>query len=195
MPPNILGEAELKLDKRRIAEGGLALLAEGGFEGLSTRKLADHFGIKSASLYHHFKNKQQLLDYVADAMVRPAWRPARADESWQEWLIDTATTLRRLLLAHPDGALLYAGASPPADRAEETVALLFTPLISAGYSRATARFIMFTVIRFTIGWTADEQVAHSRGTDRAPEHNDSGFEFGLKLIVSGAEALIEQDTD
>lgn len=186
------GAGKLKLDRETIAAGGLALLAEGGIENLTIRKLADRFGIKSASLYHHFKSKQHLLDYVADVMVRSAWRPAGPDECWQDWLMDTAITLRRLLLAHPDGALLYAGASPPDERAEETIALLFGPLRNAGLSRYDARFIMFTVIRFTIGWTADEQVAHKRGAERAPELADTGFEFGLRTIVCGVELLLEQ---
>ncbi|MBN8830671.1 MAG: TetR family transcriptional regulator, partial [Sphingomonadales bacterium] len=114
----------LRLDRRTIAEGGLKLLAEGGLDNLSTRKLASHFGIKSASLYHHFRNKQELLDHVADVMIRPALVPPRPEQSWQEWLVVLALQLRRRVLSYPDGALLYAGASPPQENYDERLALL-----------------------------------------------------------------------
>lgn len=184
----------MKLNKRKIAEGGLTLLAEGGLQNLSTRKLADHFGIKSASLYYHFKNKQQLLDHVADVMVRPAWRPPAPDERWQDWLVDLGLRLRNRILAYPDGALIYAGASPPVDLEKETVDMLYAPMMRAGFSRGDTRFVIFTVIRFTIGWAADEQVAHSRGADRPSDLSENGFNFGLRTIVRGAEALLEEAT-
>jgi len=72
----------LKLDKRTIAEGAPELLSAGGLKNLTTRKLADLFGIKNASLYNHFRNKQQLLDHVAEAMIRLALLPTRAGEPW-----------------------------------------------------------------------------------------------------------------
>ena len=183
----------MKLNKRKIAEGGLTLLAEGGLQNLSTRKLAEHFGIKSASLYYHFKNKQQLLDHVADVMVRPAWRPPGPDERWQDWLVDLGLRLRNRILAYPDGALIYAGASPPVDLEKETVDMLYAPMMRVGFSRGDTRFVIFTVIRFTIGWAADEQVAHSRGADRPSDLSEHGFDFGLRTIVRGAEARLLEE--
>lgn len=182
----------MKLDKRRIAEGGLLLLAEGGLANLSTRKLADHFGIKSASLYYHFKNKQQLLDHVADAMVRPAWRAARPDECWQDWMTELGLRLRERITAYPDGALIYAGATPPPEIEKERTALLYAPVLATGLPWDDTRFVLFTFIRFVIGWVADEQVAHSRGADRPSALNEAGFRFGLSMIVHGVEAKIAE---
>ncbi|HWJ69029.1 MAG TPA: TetR family transcriptional regulator [Sphingobium sp.] len=182
----------MALNKWMIAEGGLELLAKGGLENLSIRKLADHFGIKSASLYYHFRNKQQLLDHVADVMVRPAWREVRDDESWDEWLPDVAFRLRRQILAFPDGALLYAGASPPADLLDERLALLYAPFLKAGMSREVVRRVILTFIRFTIGWATDEQVADDRGVGREAGVSDIDFEFGLRTIVLGVKALLDQ---
>jgi len=182
----------LKLNKRMIAEGGLVLLAEGGLDNLTTRRLADHFGIKSASLYHHFRNKRQLLDHVADAIVRPAWRAAAPGEPWDLWLTGVASRLRERILAFPDGALLYAGASLPEDRMEETLAVLFGPILEAGLSREFARRIILAVIRFTIGSTVDEQVFQDRGGNRDAATSEADFEFGLRTFVLGVSALLEQ---
>jgi len=178
----------MKLDRQTIAEAGLELLAEGGMDNLSTRKLASRLGVKSASLYHHFRSKQQLLDDVADAMIRPAFRPIRSGEGWNEWLFDIGTALRSHILAFPDGGLLYAGASPPADREKERVDYLYQPLLDAGLSRDTTRDTILSVIRFTIGWVVDEQVAHQRGAHRPTEKGRLGFEFGLRTLVQGVWA-------
>jgi len=168
------------------------LLAQGGLENLSTRKLADHFGIKSASLYYHFRNKQQLLDHVADVMVSPAWREAQGGETWQAWLTRLAHALRGCMLSYPDGALLYAGASPPSDLLDERLDLLFRPTMAAGLSKPNTRYALLTVIRFTIGWAIDEQTAHARGADRPPEKSTQDFDVGLHILVSGIEVLFAE---
>ena len=175
----------MKLDKRTIAEGGLELLAAGGLKNLTTRRLADHFGIKSASLYHHFRSKQQLLDHVADAMIHPALQPAATGEPWHEWIVSVAAALRRCILAYPDGGLLYAGASPPVEIQDERVDFLYKPLLDAGLSRDVTRDTVLAVIRFTIGWVVDEQVAVSRGAGRPGEMSGHGFEFGVRALVQG----------
>jgi hypothetical protein len=41
------------------------------------------------------------------------------------------------------------------------------------------------VIRFTIGWVVDEQVAHQRGAYRPTETGKLGFEFGLRTLIQG----------
>jgi AcrR family transcriptional regulator len=45
------------LDRATIVATALRLLDEVGIDGLSTRRLATELGIKSASLYWHFKDK------------------------------------------------------------------------------------------------------------------------------------------
>jgi len=173
----------VKLDKSTIAREALKLLAVGGLKGLSTRKLADHLGIKGASLYHHFLNKQELLDHVADAMIFPALRPPEPGEPWDEWLVRVAVTVRRRVLAYPDGGLLYAGARPPLDVERERVDYFYKPLLDAGLSQNMTRDTVLAVIRFTIGWIVDEQIASNR-SDKRSQH---GFEFGLHALVWGVQ--------
>jgi len=44
----------------RIAESAAALFADRGFAGVSMRDIADAVGIKAASLYNHFADKEEL---------------------------------------------------------------------------------------------------------------------------------------
>jgi TetR/AcrR family tetracycline transcriptional repressor len=187
-------ETDLALDKVQITEAALDLLKEGGMRALSTRRLGDRLGIKGASLYHHFKGKAELLDHVADAMIRPVWRAPAPGEAWQDWLIATGVRLRAQLNAYPDGAIVAAGTSPPEGRSAEGVNTLYAPMLAAGFSPETARNALFTMLRFVGGWAADEQVAHSRGVDREADVNDAAFTFGVRVIVRGLEEELSSRT-
>lgn len=50
--------------KERITEKALTLFAEKGYKGTSVKNIADAVGIKDASLYNHFKSKQEIFDSI-----------------------------------------------------------------------------------------------------------------------------------
>lgn len=54
--------------KERIIDESLTLFATNGFKGTSVKNIADAVGIKDASLYKHFKSKQEILDTIVEAM-------------------------------------------------------------------------------------------------------------------------------
>lgn len=61
------GAPQAKSDTyERLLTEAAALFRERGFEGTSTRALADSLGIQKASLYHHMANKEQLLYEMAE---------------------------------------------------------------------------------------------------------------------------------
>lgn len=47
--------------RESLLQQGMLLLQEVGVEDISLRQLADRVGVSAAALYHHFKNKQELL--------------------------------------------------------------------------------------------------------------------------------------
>jgi AcrR family transcriptional regulator len=179
------------LDRQQIIQTALDLLQKGGAKSISTRRLSEQLGIKSSSLYYHFESKQQLLDYLTAAMLAPVWRSPHGGESWQQWLTQIAQDLRRQLHAFKDSTLVVPGTTPPQDFAGESVALLYKPLLQAGFPPDQARYVLFTVLRFVAGWTWDEQVASSRGADRPAAINNEGFEFGIRVIVRGLDAELQ----
>ncbi len=58
-PPSDIG--------RSILETARDLLAEGGVDRLSMRQVAERVGVSAAAIYHHFENKQDLVDRVVTA--------------------------------------------------------------------------------------------------------------------------------
>jgi TetR/AcrR family tetracycline transcriptional repressor len=57
------------LNRDAVIQAALDLLDSVGVEGLSMRAVADRLGVKAASLYWHVRDKEQLLDSVAEAVL------------------------------------------------------------------------------------------------------------------------------
>lgn len=55
--------------KDRITEEALILFAEKGYKGTSVKNIADAVGIKDASLYNHFKSKQEIFDSIVELIM------------------------------------------------------------------------------------------------------------------------------
>lgn len=52
--------------KEKITEEALTLFAKKGYKGTSVKNIADAVGIKDASLYNHFKSKQEIFDSIVE---------------------------------------------------------------------------------------------------------------------------------
>ncbi len=55
------------LNREAVVQAALAMLDAVGVDGLSMRALADRLGVKAASLYWHLRDKDQLLELVAES--------------------------------------------------------------------------------------------------------------------------------
>lgn len=88
------------LSRRLILETALAIVDEAGLDALSIRRLAAELGVKSASLYNHFPNKDAILVGAAELAFEQA--PGfPADVEARDLLVGGACRLRASLLAHP----------------------------------------------------------------------------------------------
>jgi len=56
--------------REEILEAALDLFAVNGYEATSISQLADTVGIRKASLYSHFANKQDILDTVVETVLK-----------------------------------------------------------------------------------------------------------------------------
>ncbi|SFR74572.1 transcriptional regulator, TetR family [Agromyces sp. CF514] len=149
----------MALDRQQVVAEAVALLDAEGLDGVTTRKLAARLGVQSPTLYWHVPNKAALVTAIADAiladLVQRMSRPS-PDESWQDWLADLASGLRRALLAHPDGARVLSSAQLSA--AMNAISeLAMSTLVAAGVPLRHARVVTLTIERFTVGYVLEEQ--------------------------------------
>jgi len=55
-----------KKTKERIFDAAIRLFAQNGFDATSMREIAEVVGIKKASMYSHFKSKDEILEKIMD---------------------------------------------------------------------------------------------------------------------------------
>lgn len=151
------------VSQQRIVEAALELLKEDGLANISLRKLAARLDMQAPALYWHFKNKEELVDYMAEAILTKEFPtvPMRADdESWQDWLICTMKRLRKAMLAYPDGARVVAGAHLyPAVTLARLQDTGMASLKSSGMGVQQAHYTMLVAINYTFGHVIEEQAA------------------------------------
>ncbi|GIE76942.1 TetR family transcriptional regulator [Actinoplanes philippinensis] len=58
--------------REEILDAAAELFAQRGYAATSTRLIAETVGIRQASLYYHFPNKEQILAELLEATVRPS---------------------------------------------------------------------------------------------------------------------------
>jgi AcrR family transcriptional regulator len=102
------------LTRDRIFAAALAIIDVEGYPALSMRRLAKDLGVEAMSLYHHVRNKQELLGGVIELSLRTqAPAPPRPGAPWQDIVAAAVLAFRRALVAHPNVLPLMA-AHPPA---------------------------------------------------------------------------------
>jgi AcrR family transcriptional regulator len=203
------------LDKNRVTREALDLLNEVGLIGLTLRRLADRLGVKAPALYWHVRNKQELLDEMATAMMREALADAPSTDgvAWTTYMTQLATRLRAALLRYRDGAKVVSGTYATDDALLRAMEKPLRVLTEAGFSLREAVSGYSTVYAYTIGFVIEEQAAwpHPDALDEryVPEVRaarldpgrfplaaaagrelfgvtpDLRFEDGLSLIVAG----------
>ena len=90
------------ISKRKTLEAALHIIDTEGLDALIVRRLAIELNINAASLYHHFRNKQEILVGAAMLALSEVRTPETHDEEWPVWLRRNGDRLRRALVAHPD---------------------------------------------------------------------------------------------
>lgn len=151
------------VSQQRIIDAALDLLDEDGLNELSMRKLARRLDMQAPALYWHFKNKEVLIDYMAEAILRAEFaelEPRRPDEAWQDWLITNGKRLRKAMKSHRDGARIVAGAHLyPAVTLMRIFEVSMESLTSAGMDLQKANLLITTAVHFIFGNVIEEQAS------------------------------------
>ncbi|MDG6103274.1 TetR/AcrR family transcriptional regulator C-terminal domain-containing protein [Dactylosporangium aurantiacum] len=159
------------MDAETIVSQGLALLKQDGLPGVTFRQLTTNLRVKAPAIYWRFKDKRELLEAMAEAMLRQELgdlAPMPAGQAGRPWLRSVLHRLRRAMLAYPDGARVVAGARPV-----RTPTLARIPeyglraLEDGGLPLARAATIVYTAVHYTFGHVIEEQ--DSAGAEAAEE--------------------------
>lgn len=101
-----MSEKQAKPDKRlAIIESALTLIAENGFHGAPTSKIAEIAGVGTGSIYRYFKDKEDLIhqafEHVEDQMRRSVLRDHDPKAPLRAQYIRLAFNMFNFFLANP----------------------------------------------------------------------------------------------
>lgn len=210
----VSGSRTADLDRTKITAAALKLLDEVGLDGLTTRRLADDLGVQSPALYWHFRNKQDLLDHLADAIVLSAGMgPPLDGEDWQTWLARRGHAYRDALLRYRDGARIVSTAHSLSPETVSRFDQELAAMVAIGFSPALALRTITVLNHLVTGYVLQEQAhtpAGSAGKALAPRPGavapetlitairesdgvlgEGAFAHGLQVLIQGTSAIVD----
>ncbi len=186
---------------------------EGGIESLSMRKLGQELEVEAMALYHHFTNKDELLDGIVDLVFSEIERPAPGT-AWRTAMRRRAGSVREALDRHSwaVGVIGSRRNAGPASLGHHDAVM--GNLLAAGFDMPMAAFADalldsyvygFALTRQNVPFAAADQVVDGTHVEPLPaprfphlarftEHAlaaghdfEGNFDFGLELILNGLE--------
>jgi AcrR family transcriptional regulator len=175
------------IDPKRVVEIALELIERDGLEVLSVRKIAARLGVNAASLYYHFKDKDEILEAAAALAVKGIEFPRIDETHWRDWLVGASMAYNRHLEANRHFIPLIVGGhlSRTALPMYETVSGL---LDRKGVPRETQAALLEAIEALTIGAAMLSDKSSGAGLyfgTAAGRWRREAIEKSFRLLVDG----------
>jgi TetR/AcrR family tetracycline transcriptional repressor len=213
----------MKVNRNMVAQAGLKLLNDVGLKQLTLRRLGTELKVQAATIYWHFKGKEDLIDEMATMVLAEGAAnllPARISADWKVWAAAFGNGLRKTLLAYRDGARMVAGTELTNTEYMRTAESIAARLLEAGFSVRQAVVLLSTIYSYTLSFVMEEQGVYPRPNERSSRYDiakrnsrldadefpilrqsgpilfdrfDRRYKEGLELILRGARQLQQGD--
>ena len=212
-------EARIPLSRDRVLRAAVELADEGGLEALSMRRLAQHLGVEAMSLYHHVRNKEEILGGMLD-FVYSEIEPPSSEGDWRSAMRRTAISFHDVLLRHTWACSLFMAPIGVGTARLSYMDTVLGRLRRAGFSADMTHHAYHALDSHIVGFTlwllpylalAQQQpdlaarflrelpigelphlIEHIHVHMEPERPGDvGGFEFGLDLILDGLEGMRE----
>lgn len=197
------------LTRNQIVEAALELVQSEGVARLSMRKLGQQLGVEAMSLYHHVKDKDDLLDALHEHLLQKLEWPPPSQDAWWQQAAEVARRFRNLLSTYPGAIPLFASRSAIAPGSLRLVEGSVQLLLQAGFAPDQALFAFQNLFCFTLGHAIfhdapRSQSSYARGEDyRSHEglaqvgdpsrlSSQAEFEFGLENLLQGLRLRLDR---
>jgi AcrR family transcriptional regulator len=180
------------LTRDRLVQAALDLIQEEGLEGLSMRALADKLEVKAASLYWHVRDRRELIELLADSILKTVPATHRPS-AWRQAVLDAGTVLGIRVARQKDADRILLEV-PDALERSGTYADLKLHLQRAGLQPAEAGEVALAVMVQVI--TARKRPeSHAPADDAAWVAIDTGSRGVVIHAGSDMDALIRVAAD
>jgi TetR/AcrR family tetracycline transcriptional repressor len=176
-----------------IVTTALELLAEGGLESVSFRRIATRLGVSAPTLYWHVDNKRQLMDLMAEELVHrtgAAYAGPAPGQPWWEWLREDARRMFEALIATRDAPRVLAGNRPTPESFADIERVLGV-LVAAGLTPGEAQQALFALGAYVIGSATEWQAEAERASAQPlPDPDDAAADAVRAPVLAGQPMLL-----
>lgn len=144
MTPRHDGGRQPAITRDALVAAALAVLERDGLDALSMRRVAAELDVQAASLYWHVRNKEELLDLLADALLAGIDLDV-PNGSWRDQLREMAGRYRAHLKARRDAVRVIGGRFVVGPNSATLMDRTLAVLRSAGFSPAGAAAGLYLV--------------------------------------------------
>lgn len=164
-----------RTSREEILAGARQLVDRDGWDKLTIRRLAAEIGVGATTLYHHVRDKQdlliQLLDYYSDQIARPD-----LPDDPRERIIVAATTMHDSLSGWPRVAELLTADDLVGRSALWMVDAMVGGALDCGCTQEQAVDLYRGIWYYTVGEiTVRANAARRRAADERPVHRDAVY--------------------
>jgi AcrR family transcriptional regulator len=140
-----------------VVAAAIRATERGELATLTMRGLADRLGVSAMALYAHVDDKDDLLDEVLDYVLRRDAAPLpMAAGGWQDWMVEFAERLHRVLRDHPVLLDRYCRSPVGVPGALARMEAALAVLADAGFDDRACVDLYAAVQMFTLGFTTLE---------------------------------------
>jgi TetR/AcrR family tetracycline transcriptional repressor len=184
--------------RESVVDAALALLADGGLESVSFRRVAARLGVAGPTLYWHVENKRQLMDLMAEELFRRAGvdhPEPEPGQPWWEWLREDARRMFAALVATRDAPRVLAG-NRPGQESLERIERSLSVLVDAGLTPGQAQHTLFAIGSYVIGSATEWQAEAERGRSTPlPAADDEDVNALRAELLAGQPVLLAAITE
>lgn len=164
------------LDRDGIVDATRGLLDTEGLESLTMRRLADALGVRPMALYHHFRNKDELLNAVVETVFGEIYLPEPSGD-WRTELAARSRSMREVMTAHSWAPPLTETRTHPGTMQLEHHEATLETMRRAGFSVRAAAHGYAILDAFVYGFALQEAQLSSIGLDSDPERLAGGIDW------------------
>jgi TetR/AcrR family tetracycline transcriptional repressor len=93
--------------REAVINAAIEMIDADGTDNFSIRKLAKSMGVTSPTIYHHFGDRNGLLEAAVRHLVRELKVPA-PQRTWQDYFLESTRSYRKILKDHPNMVPMFA---------------------------------------------------------------------------------------
>lgn len=164
------------LTRELIISTAIDIVDKDGISALSMRSLAKRLNVEAMSLYHHMKNKDEIISLMVDSLISRIELCGETDD-WYGIMFNRAISAKKLFQSHPWLPFLIDTQIESGDKRLRYLETMLATLRRAGFSVESTLRAISLIDSYIYGYC--RQLSHVASEDKTRQENAERFSDNL----------------